>query len=400
MQKEKNQENNTNENIEFIDLSFTSISSISSGHVPENFYQSFTLINQSADIQDHKSPQVNQDPESPIFNQQLQQQELQPQLQPQQLLPKKIVYCANCGGKGHVYKNCDGPITSFGIIAFKVVKTREEEMLDLNNKLRNVISQVYSQNNEQFAYTSLFSKEYPVIKFLMIQRKDTMGFIDFVRGKYPTANKDERDLMLKIYLNEMTTQERESLITKSFDELWDELWVNHESKCYKKEYESAKYKFLQLNISELMKDTYSKWSFQEFGFPKGRRNMRETNIACAEREFCEETGYQKAEYEFLKNYPTIEEEFVGTNGVSYKHIYYLVKMKDYVAPPIVDFSNKLQSGEVQNVGWFTFDQCIKLIRPYDGAKKYMLSKVYNDLLELQHRYICTDFYYKKKKKMY
>ena len=27
--------------------------------------------------------------------------------------------CCNCGKKGHIYKRCKEPVTSFGIIAFK-----------------------------------------------------------------------------------------------------------------------------------------------------------------------------------------------------------------------------------------------------------------------------------------
>jgi 8-oxo-dGTP pyrophosphatase MutT (NUDIX family) len=308
---------------------------------------------------------------------------------------KKTVFCANCGEKGHVYKECDGPITSFGIIAFKVVNKREDEMHDINTKLRTILSDISKQLNGQCSYSSLFSKNYPLIKFLMIQRKDTMGFIDFVRGKYPMSPEEKRP-MLQVYLNEMTLQERQNLLTQSFDDLWDNLWVNHESKCYRKEYESAKRKFEELDVPSLMDGTESTWTFQEFGFPKGRRNMKETNIACAEREFCEETGYHKSEYEFLRNYPTIEEEFVGTNGVKYKHIYYIVKMKSSAPPAKVDHTNKLQTGEVQNLGWFTYDQCITLLRPYDHAKKEVVTKVYEDLLSMRFQFDCTEFYYKKR----
>ena len=43
--------------------------------------------------------------------------------------------------------------------------------------------------------------------------------------------------------------------------------------------------------------------------------MKETNIICAEREFYEETGYNKSTYDFIKNYPIIQEEFIGTNNI-------------------------------------------------------------------------------------
>ena len=227
----------------------------------------------------------------------------------------------------------------------------------------------------------------------MIQRKDTMGFTDFVRGKYP----EEYSKTLPIFLNEMTIKEKNNLLTKSFDEIWGDLWVNHDSKCFKNEYDLAYKKFQKLNIKELIDNSPSSFHYAELGFPKGRRNMKETNIACAEREFYEETGYDKSCYDFIKHYPTIHEEFRGTNGIKYRHIYYLVKMKEDVPPPKIDYKNKIQTGEVQNIGWLTYEECISVIRPYDVAKKNVLKKVYGDLLEMKNNFICSNFYYTSKK---
>ena len=297
----------------------------------------------------------------------------------------KNVYCVNCGEKGHVVKDCIGPITSFGIIAFKIVNGKNDEMFDKNVKLTKIVESVNK-------YKKIDT--YPKVKFLMIQRKDTMGFTDLVRGKYPEDEK-ERQNILPIFLNEMTHQEKNSLLTKTFDEIWRSLWINHDSKCFKNEYENAYKKFKKLNIPELIKQSNTTFEFQEFGFPKGRRNMKETNIACAEREFYEETGYDKSCYDFIKNHPTIHEEFTGTNGVQYRHIYYLVKMKDHIPPPRIDKRNKIQTGEVQNIGWMSFDECMYLLRPYDIAKKRMIQKVYNDLLNMKNNYIVSNFYYSK-----
>ncbi len=297
------------------------------------------------------------------------------------------IYCVNCGEKGHVVKDCNGPITSFGIIAFKIVENEKEEQYDKNHQLEEILS--YSKNYKN-------EKIYPKIKFLMIQRKDTMGFTDFVRGKYPD-DQEQLKRILPIFLNEMTEKEKQSLLTKSFDEIWKELWVNHDSKCFKNEYDFAYKRYEKLNIPELLEQSKSCFKYQEFGFPKGRRNMKETNIACAEREFFEETGYDKSCYDFIKNYPTIHEEFIGTNGVKYRHIYYLVKVKDNAPPPKIDYKNKIQTGEVQNIGWLTYDECMTLIRPYDIAKKDVIKNVYDDLLEMKNNYICSNFYYTGKK---
>jgi 8-oxo-dGTP pyrophosphatase MutT (NUDIX family) len=301
----------------------------------------------------------------------------------------KNIYCVNCGEKGHVVKDCSGPITSFGIIAFKIINNEKEELYDKNSKLQDIIT---TEKNNLYIPKNI----YPKTKFLMIQRKDTMGFTDFVRGKYP-ENEKECSKTLPIFLNEMTTKEKNNLLTKSFDEIWGELWVNHDSKCFKNEYDLAYKKFKKLNIKELITKSLSSFDYAELGFPKGRRNMKETNIACAEREFFEETGYDKSCYDFIKNYPTIHEEFRGTNGIKYRHIYYLVKMKEGIPPPRIDYKNKIQTGEVQNIGWLTYDECISVIRPYDVAKKRVIKKVYRDLLEMKNNFICSNFYYTSKK---
>jgi 8-oxo-dGTP pyrophosphatase MutT (NUDIX family) len=231
----------------------------------------------------------------------------------------------------------------------------------------------------------------------MIQRKDTMGYIDFVRGKYP-ENEEEKNSLLMTFLNEMTVKEKENLLTKSFDEIWRSLWLNPESRFYRNEYESAKKKYNKLDIKELVRQSTNSYDFTELSFAKGRRNMKETNIACAEREFYEETGYDKSCYDFIKNYPTIHEEFVGTNGVRYRHIYYLVKMKDNIAPPRIDKTNIIQMGEVQNIGWFTVEECLSLIRPYDIAKKDVIRRVNYDLLKMNGVYECSNFYYTSRNK--
>jgi ADP-ribose pyrophosphatase YjhB (NUDIX family) len=304
----------------------------------------------------------------------------------------KNVYCVNCGEKGHVVKDCIAPITSFGIIAFKVTNSKNEEKYDKNENLEKIIKTC----EKKYPTLSNNKEEYPKIKFLMIQRKDTMGYIDFIRGKYPDDENIKRKLF-SIFLNEMTKQEKLNLLTKSFDELWNDLWVNHSSKTFINEYDNAKKKFTNLNLKELIKLEDLCFDFAEFGFPKGRRNMKESNIACAEREFFEETCYNKNNYKFIRNYPTIEEEFVGTNGIKYKHIYYLVKMKDKIPPPSIDKKNILQTGEVQNIGWFTFDECMSIIRPYDIAKMNVINKVYKDIVNMNNVYICSDFYYTNRK---
>jgi 8-oxo-dGTP pyrophosphatase MutT (NUDIX family) len=298
----------------------------------------------------------------------------------------KNVNCVNCGEKGHVVRHCNGPITSFGIIAFKVVNNSYEERLDKNNEFIKMIPP-----------SKVEADIYPKIKFLMIQRKDTMGYSDLVRGQYPDDDDKLKKELLCIYLREMTHNEKKNLLEMSFDEIWDKLWINHESKTYKNEYNQAKIKYEKLNIKEMVANSKTVYEFSELGFAKGRRSLKESNITCAEREFFEETGYTKDHYDFIKNYNTIQEEFTGTNGIRYRHVYYLVKMKDSAPPPKVDQTNIIQIGEVKNIGWFSYDECINLIRPYDLAKKNVIRKVHYDIQSMNQTYICSNFYYNNKR---
>jgi len=59
-----------------------------------------------------------------------------------------------------------------------------------------------------------------LVEYLMIRRKETLGYIDFMRGKYQLNNKE----YIKNMLKQMSNTEKENIINYSFDELWKEIW--------------------------------------------------------------------------------------------------------------------------------------------------------------------------------
>ena len=127
------------------------------------------------------------------------------------------------------------------------------------------------------------------------------------------------------------------------------------------------------NLSFYVKNIKPKWVYNEWGFPKGRRDKRtEENISCARREFEEETGYQNQEYTVLNKVEPIEEILFGTNTVKYKHIYYLAiddaKTDDYL--------KRYDTNEIGDIKWFTFEDAMAHIRPYHFDKKKILTKIY------------------------
>lgn len=226
----------------------------------------------------------------------------------------------------------------------------------------------------------------------MIKRKDTLGLIDFIRGKYSIYNKEYILNMLK----QMTNSEKEKILSMDFGELWQYVWgnLNTLGEQYKNEEIMSREKFYLLktgvfsktevyNLSDLVNESnqFQTWEDAEWGFPKGRRNSLEKDFDCALREFCEETGYIKSQLILLKNIMPYEEIFTGSNYKSYKHKYYIMHM---------NYENSLQmkgfqTTEVGDCCWKSFDDCMKCIRGYNLEKKRMLVNINNMIITFQSK---------------
>ena len=256
---------------------------------------------------------------------------------------KKKIICGNCGKIGHVYRNCNHPIMSLGIVAFKI-------------------------KNDN-------------IHYLLIRRKDTLGFVEFLRGKYDI---NDREYILKLF-KEMTTSEVKRILTLDFDTLWKQLWMEQTIKHFKNEYEKSKERFYKIkespsiNILSIIKEIGKFWDEPEWGFPKGRRNIRENDMDCAIREFKEETGYETEDIKILKNIDPVGEQFYGSNNVEYKHSYFIAQFQNDKKPKL-NKENKSQISEVSNIGWFTYKEAKKILRPYNIEKINVLTVV-NNLLQ-------------------
>ena len=252
-------------------------------------------------------------------------------------------YCNNCGKSGHLYHQCKIPITSIGVIAYRKIENETQ--------------------------------------FLLIRRKDTLGFIDFIRGKYSIYHKYYILNMLK----QMTNSEKQLLAQGNFDKIWFAIWGgNVVSNQYKTEeiVSREKYNILvsgvyvkndNYTLLDLIEESnsYDEWIEPEWGFPKGRRNFQEKDFDCALREFAEETGYSSKLLKIVNNILPYEEIFTGSNYKSYKHKYYLMHM-DYA--DTIELGN-FEKTEVSKLEWKTYDECMKDIRYYNLEKKRMITNV-------------------------
>lgn len=252
-------------------------------------------------------------------------------------------YCNNCGGCGHTFNKCRYPITSLGIICCK-----------------------------QSKYET---------KFLLIRRKDTLGYVEFIRGKYPLNNK----IYIQNIIDEMTVSEKNKIINCPFDNLWNDLWGGQVGIQYRSEEKISRNKFDMLStgiiydgelftLENFVLQSKTNWVEPEWGFPKGRRNFKEKELTCALREFQEETGYNTDMINIIQNIQPLEEIFTGSNYKSYKHSYYIAMMDNNYNP-----ITKYQKSEVSAIKWMSYEEASKKIRSYNLERINILHRV-NTLL--------------------
>jgi 8-oxo-dGTP pyrophosphatase MutT (NUDIX family) len=216
----------------------------------------------------------------------------------------------------------------------------------------------------------------------MIRRKDSFGYIDFIRGKYSPYN----IFQIQNIVDEMSLSEKERILTEPFDKLWIEMWGETSNIQYKNE-ESVSSKKMDIirngviiddtttTLKNIVEESTTHWSEPEWEFPKGRRNNKEKDLDCALREFEEETGISRNKISVIENILPFEEIFIGTNHKSYKHKYFLAYMND-----LNEDLDNFQVTEVSKIEWKTYNICLESIRPYNLEKKKLITNI-NKVLE-------------------
>ena len=252
----------------------------------------------------------------------------------------KKISCGNCGNEGHLYKKCNEPLTSYGLICYK------------------------------------FNEELNKYQIILIRRKYTIGYIEFLRGKYDINNHTYISKLINMMTSEEITNIRNIY---EFDKLRDMLGMSKRKVSYKLEYEQSKEKFNILKntnqLTKLLDQSTGQWVCQEWGLPKGRRKPKEMNIICGIREFYEETGLDETDISINMNIVPLEEIYTGINGVQYKHVYYFAQ---FISDKklMLNNNNKDQFIEISNIKWSSLEDAIKIIRPYYKEKISVIKKAF------------------------
>lgn len=248
----------------------------------------------------------------------------------------KNMICKNCNKPFHTLKQCKYPITSYGIILFRI-----------------------------------FNEE---LQYLMIRRKNSFGYIDFIKGQYSENNLE----YLQKLFDEMSVEEKELIqLNDDFDILWKRMWEDNVKSGV---FNHSKQKFINLKtlgiIQKLIDSSSTKWKETEWEFPKGRRNYMEKDLECALREFQEETGISVYDIILIENLLPFEETFVGTNDKIYKNKYFLASINKN-SNNFEEFN--FQLSEVSKMEWKTIGECNNSIRPYNLEKINLINSI-NELI--------------------
>jgi 8-oxo-dGTP pyrophosphatase MutT (NUDIX family) len=201
-------------------------------------------------------------------------------------------------------------------------------------------------------------------RVLMIQRKDSLCYIDFVRGKY-----DNRNISyMQTLIDKCSVGEKHRLLNLSFRELWRDLWLLDDDFNINDKY---------ISIKSLIDCSQYKYPHSEWEFPKGRRNMNENDFECAKREFCEETNYNSKDYDIINNISPFTEEFIGENNVRYKYIYFIGKLSNLDKILNLDPNNNDQITEIKDIQWLTKREALDKCRDYHNSRINLIEKIFD-----------------------
>jgi 8-oxo-dGTP pyrophosphatase MutT (NUDIX family) len=280
--------------------------------------------------------------------------------------------CIKCGQEGHTNRVCKNPVTSFGLIVH--AQAHETPIRGRLYPFTQVDCPQHGEKAGDVTGSNVRGTESNRPVFLLVERKDTVGFLNLVQGSYPDVEPFKTRKIAR-YLQELTCEERLKLRTTPFVDLWKVAGSN------KRDAEKACRKFESLQVLDKLASQPCLYQEADYLMPKGRLKYGESPQHCAVREFSEETGYGPQDVT-LAPWPPFEERFTGTDGKAYRNVFYLASIRPHAAIRTVLGSDPNQSKEVRNVGWFTLQECFALIRPYHQEKKDILQDVATRVLPM------------------
>lgn len=213
------------------------------------------------------------------------------------------------------------------------------------------------------------------VKVLLVRRKDSMSYVEFIRGKYKPSD----PLYIRSLVRGMTADEHKKILTMTFYELWTDMWVTKTIQSHRQEYDKSHRRFKECvaDVRDYIRTLRDTNVDPEWTFPKGRPQGGERDIDCATREFEEETGIDKSR---LRIYPDmkLKEVYTGTNGIVYETHFYIATVDE--ASPCINPENRHQIEEVSDVAWISPSEIRTKMRSTYLSKEVVLREAIEQFL--------------------
>jgi hypothetical protein len=247
-----------------------------------------------------------------------------------------------------------------------------------NNKIRSE-SSFSDKNLKKIKYIksyglSIFNKINDELCVLLVKRKYTYNFFNFVMNNYKFSKKG----LVNIF-NNISIEEKKKILLFDYDILWKILWWSETENngisniIYYKNKKIYNKNVIE-NILFVKECIYMSKNCPDencilYSIPRGRKNYKNENsllVAC--RETFEETGLEKTSYhliyDFKKKYIT---------DFYYKTIFFIGIYQKNISNIKFNFGNKEQLLEINGIKWMTIND-LQLYCPY---LKEMLVPAFN-----------------------
>jgi 8-oxo-dGTP pyrophosphatase MutT (NUDIX family) len=287
------------------------------------------------------------------------------------------ITCSNCNGRGHFFKDCKKPILSYGLFTWTLRPRSPNHVPGLRAAFAN-FDDLHSEQRDRAAFLEQMRVLYRTgqydLQVCMIQRKHTISFEAFVRGKYTSASE------LAIHRDRMTNSERQAIKSGDWEELYSRVMADKDLRFMEREKRRARAMFESLNLEDFIAGAPTDIEEPSWEFPKGKRFVHETDLACALREFEEETCIPASDVVVFNPEAYCIEEFCGTNQKTYRNKYFVALAHPLTNGPFVDPANTCQIAEVKNTGWFSLEAAQNIMHDFCVEKKEALKASHEQVL--------------------
>ena len=211
-------------------------------------------------------------------------------------------------------------------------------------------------------------------KFLIIQRRDTLAFIQLQRFSNKLSDEEIRQKISRI-----TPHEAERILSNPFEEIWEDLFIDKSDRIYITERNKARHNYKLLLEKYTPELESPKNNESEWGIPKGRRKRKESGFDCAVREWQEETGFVSSRIQIINTRPFFYNLDYGFREVCVE--WWLAKTKEHLKP----FYKKTRlrsyiSEEVGDLRWVTTHEMkqflpLEIIFSGIGARLFCIASI-------------------------